>query len=45
MRHDLAASLEEHNLVLEGKDIVLVKGPLSGFNKNKVDSDIPDDKK
>lgn len=40
LEHKLAASLKEHTLTFEDKEFVIVKGPLSGFNKNVVTLDV-----
>jgi len=40
LEHKLAASLKEYTLTFEDKEFVIVKGPLSGFNKNVVTLDV-----
>jgi hypothetical protein len=40
LEHKLAACLKEHTLAFEDKEFVIVKGPLSGINKNVVTLDV-----
>jgi Fe-S cluster assembly iron-binding protein IscA len=40
LEHELAARLNEHTLAFEDKEFVIVKGPLSGFNKSVVTLDV-----